>query len=451
MLTRVALLIAFISAVALAQPKRILYVTHSAGFQHGSIPVSVEVLREIASRSGTLEVVATEDLSRISAEGLSTFDAVLFFTSGELALNAAQKTDLLNFVRRGNGFGGVHSATDTFYSWPEYGELIGGWFDGHPWVQEVRIDIEDPDHPAVRHLAPSFSVTEEIYQHRNFSRDRARVLMTLDTGTVDLSAAGVNRTDGDFALAWVLPYGDGRVFYSALGHFDETWRDERFQQMLSNAMLWLTGQVEGSATPRPPAQPRIGSDAVGNAATMLPHGIISPGSLISIYGENLTIGSAMAAGSAAGAQKLAGATVRIGGQIAPLFYASPGQINGVAPFALEGQPCLNTATRCVQLDISIPGVPAATVLVGLAEKTPGIFAVTLTGRVATLWATGLGEVRQSVQLFDTVWRPTVLVNGMPGQVQFSGLAPGWVGLYQVNVLLPPDTLPVSPLEFRFVD
>jgi uncharacterized protein (TIGR03437 family) len=76
---------------------------------------------------------------------------------------------------------------------------------------------------------------------------------------------------------------------------------------------------------------------------------------------------------------------------------------------------------------------------------------TNTGRVATIWATGLGGVRSSGTLFETVWRPKVLVNGTPGEVQFSGLAPGWVGLYQVNVLLPPELPPGAPLEFRLVD
>ena len=218
-----------------------------------------------------------------------------------------------------------------------------------------------------------------------------------------------------------------------------------------NAMLWLTGQVEGSAAPRPPAQPRIGADAVGNAATMLPSGTIAPASLISIYGNDLTIGSASAAGSAEGARKLAGATVRIGGQIARLFYASPGQINAVAPFSLEGQPCdpyrnpLHRSCRVQAWGGSGYGACRS------GGKCPGIFVVTIAGRVATLWATGLGDVRSSGEFFETAWRPTVLVNGTPGQVLFSGLAPGWVGLYQVNVELPADVLPDAPLKFRLVD
>ena len=210
-------------AVLLAQPKKVLYITHSAGFRHDSLPVSQQVMRDVAARTGKLEVTATEDVSGLS--DLSAYSAVVFFTTGELPVTAAQKDSLLAFIRNGGGFGGFHSATDTFYTWPEYGDLIGARFDGHPWVQEVRIDIEDPDPPAVRHLAPSFRIVDEIYQFREFSRDRVRVLMTLDTHSADIRATGVNRTDGDFALAWTREYGRGRVFYNALGHFDDTWRD----------------------------------------------------------------------------------------------------------------------------------------------------------------------------------------------------------------------------------
>jgi hypothetical protein len=173
--------------------------------------------------AGALEVVASEDLSLISAENLRDFDVLYFFTSGELALSDQQKADLLSFVGEGKGFGGVHSATDTLYTWPEYGDLIGAYFNGHPWAQEVSIRVEDPDHPTMRGLGSSFRISDEIYQFRDFSRDRIHVLMSLDTSSVDLTKPGVAREDGDFPLAWAKSYGKGRVFYSSLGHASATW------------------------------------------------------------------------------------------------------------------------------------------------------------------------------------------------------------------------------------
>jgi uncharacterized protein len=224
-------------------PKRVLYMTHSAGFVHDSVPTSCTVMQQIAARSGQFEVLCSEDLSLISADSLQNFDIVYFFTSGELELSDQQKSDLLAFVRNGKGFGGVHSATDTLYTWPEYGDLIGAYFNGHPWAQEVSINIEDQDDSIVHALAPAFRIVDEIYQFRDFSRDRMHVLMSLDTTSVDLTVPAVARADGDFPLAWRRDYGKGRVFYTALGHFSETWLDERFQTMLLNALVWLAGDT----------------------------------------------------------------------------------------------------------------------------------------------------------------------------------------------------------------
>ncbi len=234
-------------AAADAAPLRVLYITHSSGFVHDSIPTSCSTLQEVAARSGAFEVVCSEDLSLISADGLRDFDVLYFFTSGELELSDQQKADLLSFVRDGKGFGGVHSATDTLYTWPEYGELIGAYFNGHPWTQEVSIRVEDADHPIVKDLAPSFRIADEIYQFRNFSRDRVHVLLSLDTSSVDLTVPGVARDDGDFPLAWRREYGLGRVFYMALGHPSDTWLDERFRGLMLNALVWLGG---GSTQPR---------------------------------------------------------------------------------------------------------------------------------------------------------------------------------------------------------
>jgi type 1 glutamine amidotransferase len=121
--------------------------------------------------------------------------------------------------------------------------LIGAYFDGHPWHQEVTIQTEDPLHPATRHLAPSFRITDEIYQFRSFSREKVHVLLRLDNSSVDLNAPGVNRADGYFANAWTRQYGSGRVFYTALGHRDEVWRDPRFRQHLLNGIRWAMGDV----------------------------------------------------------------------------------------------------------------------------------------------------------------------------------------------------------------
>jgi type 1 glutamine amidotransferase len=148
----------------------------------------------------------------------------------------------MEFVRAGKGFAGIHSATDTFYKWPEYGEMIGGYFDGHPWHQDVRVKVEDRQHPASAHLQDGLTINDEIYQFRNWSRDRVHVLLSLDPASVDLQKEGVKRSDRDFALAWTRTLGSGRVFYTALGHEPDVWRDPRFQQHLTSGIEWAIGR-----------------------------------------------------------------------------------------------------------------------------------------------------------------------------------------------------------------
>jgi type 1 glutamine amidotransferase len=425
MIRALAVLVLAAAAVVQAQPKRVLYLTHTAGFRHDCIPLSAGILERLARDSGRLEIVHTEDINALNEDRLRGFDAVLFFTSGELPLSAAQRASLLDFVNRGGGFGGVHSATDTLYGWPEYGELIGGYFAGHPWVQDVRIDVEDPDHPAVQNLAPAFRIVDEIYQFRALERARVRVLMTLDTASISLTADGVNPGTTDFPLAWTRVHGSGRVFYTALGHFDGTWTDERFQRMMLNAMLWLTRQSDAAGEPRPVRKPEV--LAAGNAASVDPPMTIAPGSLISLFGSNLTPGSTAAA---AYVTKLAGASVTINGAPATLIYASPTQINAMAPENVQPGPA--------EIRVSTAG-ETATVQAAVAAVTPGIFAVTVHGSAITIWATG-------VRRQDPV---EVAIAGRPARVLFAGPSPEWPGLFQVNAEIPTGTPSgATPVELR---
>jgi type 1 glutamine amidotransferase len=219
-------------------PNRILYVTHSAGFRHDVIPTSRAVLKQLGEASRAFRITTTEDVSALTAENLRHYAAVMFFTTGELPISDAQKAALLTFVRSGRGFLGVHSATDTFYMWPDYGKLIGGYFNEHPWHQKVTIDVAEPASPLVGFLAPSFAVDDEIYQIRAFDAQTSRILLRLDPASVDLDAPNVHRQDYGWPLAWTRSFGRGRVFYTALGHEEGVWRDPRYQQMLTNAILW---------------------------------------------------------------------------------------------------------------------------------------------------------------------------------------------------------------------
>lgn len=222
-------------------PGRVLYFTYSAGYRHEVIPLSKAILTQLGNNSGAFEVTATEDTSEFSTENLKSYAAVMFYTTGELPMSASEKTALLDFVRSGRGFLGVHSATDTFYTWPDYLDLIGGYFNGHPWHQTVMIEVADPSDPLVAFLGHSLQVEDEIYQISDFDYRGSHVLLRLDPGSVDLSKPGVHRRFYGWPLAWTRSYGEGRVFYTALGHEASVWQDARYQRMLTNAILWSMG------------------------------------------------------------------------------------------------------------------------------------------------------------------------------------------------------------------
>jgi uncharacterized protein len=220
-------------------PERVLYFTHSAGYRHEVIPLSQAILTQLGKDSGAFEIVATEDVSEFSTN-LERYAAVMFFTSGEIPMSGVQKAALLDFVRSGRGFLGVHSATDTFYTWPDYLDLIGGYFNGHPWHQPVTIEVTDAADPLVAFLGEKLQLNDEIYQISDFDYRGSHVLLRLDQRSVDLGKAGVHQRFYGWPLAWKRLFGEGRVFYSALGHEASVWQDARYQTILTNAILWAT-------------------------------------------------------------------------------------------------------------------------------------------------------------------------------------------------------------------
>jgi type 1 glutamine amidotransferase len=212
-------------------PIRVMMLTATRGFRHDSIPAARDVMNAMASTSGEFTVTMTEDVSAITASTLAGYD-VLFFalTTGELPFDSEQKAAILNFVSGGKGFLGVHSATDTLYDWPDYGRLVGAYFKEHPWTQSAIVLVEDQTHPSTVGLGDRFTLTEEFYTFRENPRPRVQVLLRLDPSSVGAT--------GDYPLAWTQSYGAGRVYYNALGHFAETWRDGRFQRQLAGALRW---------------------------------------------------------------------------------------------------------------------------------------------------------------------------------------------------------------------
>ena len=186
---------------------------------------------------------------------LDYFDAVVFYTNGSPPMTDRQKRDLLAFVHEdGKGFVAVHSATATFYEWPEYGAMVGGYFDNHPWrVFDAPVIVERPEFPGWKDLPHEFTLRDEFYEYKSpYSRDQVDVLARLDAGKLDLTNKDVHRTDRDFPIAWVKNYGKGRVFSSTLGHTDGAWDDPRVQGIYLEGIRWVLHLTDAPVKPHGP-------------------------------------------------------------------------------------------------------------------------------------------------------------------------------------------------------
>lgn len=241
-------------------PKRnLLFIGQAKGYQHEAVSTAMVTLYNLGRSSGLWNTQLRTDCTAITkkplkweAKNLDAFDAIVFFTDGDLDMDESQKSDLLSFVRDdGKGFIGIHSAAITFTGWPEFGQMLGGYFDGHPWGQfNAPLVVEDSTFPGMKNFPATFTLFDEIYQIKDFSRQNVRVLLSLDTDKIDITRKGVKRTDKDFAVIWAKHYGKGRVLYNGLGHVQAVWERPDFQKMWLEMVQWSMGLIPGDATPR---------------------------------------------------------------------------------------------------------------------------------------------------------------------------------------------------------
>lgn len=238
--------------------------THT-GFTHDSIGHALAVIDRLGRESGAFDTYIRTDSQWITkqpvppparnARNLNDFDAVLLYISGEGDWTDQQKKDFVSFVKDdGKGIVAAHTGNAAFYEWPEFGEMIGGYFDNHPWgVVDARVIVEDGTFPAMRHLPPVFPMRDEMYVLRDkpYSRDDVRVLARLDAGSLDLKNPALHRTDNDFPVAMAKTYGKGRTFWSGFGHAAETWDNPDVQKMYLEAIKWAMGLTQADVSPRP--------------------------------------------------------------------------------------------------------------------------------------------------------------------------------------------------------
>jgi type 1 glutamine amidotransferase len=223
--------------------EELLFVTQVAPYRdgpagvHGVLDQAEIGVGQIAELNG-LRARRVDDVRTLDAAALRDARALALFTIGETPWDGAQRTSILDGLRRGAlAVVAIHSATDSCYGWPEYGEIVGARFDGHPWTQSFSAVVTDPTHPACAHLGDRWDWHDEVYQFRDLRPD-AHILLRVPDAQLDLDTPGARRPSFGYPVAWCFREGAGRVFSTALGHFPGAWESPAYLRHLAGGLAW---------------------------------------------------------------------------------------------------------------------------------------------------------------------------------------------------------------------
>jgi type 1 glutamine amidotransferase len=246
--------------------RKILVFSLAWGYKHSAVPWGIEAIKAMAEKSDAFTIVVSNELSMFETDNLQQFDAVVFNNTNEeiflpenfkelsseeqakaTKIDSRLKENLVNFLKSGKGLAVIHAGLAVFRDWPEYGNIIGGRFDNHPWGSgsTITVKVDEPDHPLNKAFRePFFEVTDEIYQVTgDYSRNNLRVLLSIDTARTDMTKETIHRTDGDFALSWIKNYGQGRVFYFAFGHDKQIYWNASLLRHLQDGIQFVAGDL----------------------------------------------------------------------------------------------------------------------------------------------------------------------------------------------------------------
>ena len=266
------------SASTPAKARKVLIYSHCNGFNHSSgIEAAKIAFPEIGKKTGAFECVVSDDLANFEADKIQQFDAIIFSnTTGELFTGKAfdqcaqrpakedeaktterLRKNLADFVKGGRGIMGIHSATDCSYGWREWGEMIGGYFIGHPWGT-IWVTNDDPNSPInAAFQGQGFQISDEIYTYGPsrvlkwdaYGRDVNRVLLSVDMEKSKIAKGP--RADNDHGLSWIKTYGHGRTFYCAFGHDQRAFVNPAVLRHMLAGLQFVLGDLRADAAPKP--------------------------------------------------------------------------------------------------------------------------------------------------------------------------------------------------------
>ncbi|MFC4022105.1 ThuA domain-containing protein [Micromonospora sp. GCM10011542] len=230
-------------ASAADAPYDVLVFSKTAGFRHDSIAVGTQAIRDLGA-GNNFTVTATEDAAAFTTGNLAQYEAVVFLNTTGDVLNASQQTAFESYIGSGRGFVGVHSAADTEYDWPFYGNLVGAYFASHPAIQQANVKVENRGHAATAHLPQTWTRTDEWYNYQTNARSTARVLATLDESSYSGGSMGA-----DHPHSWCKSYNGGRSFYTGGGHTQASYSDAAFRAHLLGGIRYAAGRSKADCRP----------------------------------------------------------------------------------------------------------------------------------------------------------------------------------------------------------
>jgi len=236
---RLLLILVLVGFFDSCKPKevKLLVFSKTEGFRHGAIKSSVVALQKLGVENG-FSVHATEDATYFTEELLQQYSAVVFLnTTGDI-LNDVQQADFERYIQAGGGFLGIHAATDTEYGWPWYNKLVGAYFEGHPKIQEARLNIVDKNHPATKSMPNTWMMRDEWYNFKDISPD-IKVLIEIDETSYEGGQNGAHHP-----ISWYHDYNGGRSFYTGMGHAVTTFEDPEFLNHVLGGLKYVIGNGE---------------------------------------------------------------------------------------------------------------------------------------------------------------------------------------------------------------
>lgn len=239
-----------------AKARKILLFHLTEGFVHGSIPVGNECFKLLGEKTGAYTTTPSVNKDDLLPESLKQYDAVMFNNTTRLNLTDAQSKSVLEFVRNGGGLIGIHAASDNFYCCKDVSDMLGGQFDGHPWGAggTWAFKLDDPNNAVNRAFGgKGFVISDEIYQIKGaYNRDSHRELVSLDMSdarNMKVNTNQIHRTDGDFPVTWIKPFGKGRVFYCSMGHNEHMYWTPYIVQHYLDGIQYALGDLKADDRP----------------------------------------------------------------------------------------------------------------------------------------------------------------------------------------------------------